>query len=187
MGLSGRRRGKPTIADFASMLMQGLRKAGVHSEMQFDPEGARIIKGVEREGTVTINLTNLYATYLAKPPKERAKYLRTCVRTALVQEIEPPEDFKAARPNLRVRLYSRARLEFQRLHNQITGGGDGPDAPCVPLGGHLVAIPAYDWPESTQMVSAENLERWGVTIYEALEAGKANLSSSQNRRSSLLG
>jgi hypothetical protein len=34
----------PTIADFASMMMQGIRRAGDRTEMQFDSVGARIIK-----------------------------------------------------------------------------------------------------------------------------------------------
>jgi hypothetical protein len=77
---------------------------------------------------------------------------------------------------LRVKRYSRATLEFQRLQNQIKGAGDGPYPPFVPLGEHLVAIPASDWPESTQTVSDDHLAGWGVTVFEALKVGKANLA-----------
>ena len=178
----------PTIADFAWMMIEGMTKAGDHSEKRFDPDAAAILKTEGGQPAGTVNLPNRYATYLAKPRNERADYLRICVRTALSQEKPLPDDFEAARPDLRVKIYSRAAFGFLRLRSQIDGAFNGPFPLSVPVGGHLVAIPAYDWPESTQAVSAENLERWGVTIDEALSAGKTNLTTtmqicSEDRRS----
>lgn len=50
--------------------------------------------------------------------------------------------------------------------------------PSQPIGEHLLACLAYDWPESVQSINADNLRDWGVTVYEALEAALENLDSS---------
>jgi hypothetical protein len=88
----------------------------------------------------------------------------------------PPEDFEAARPDLRVKIWSRAGVEAQRLKAQLDGMGKDLEISGVPLGEHLIASLAYAWPESTQSIPPETLQGWGVTLYEAMEAGKHNLA-----------
>ena len=92
---------------------------------------------------------------------------------------ELPADFAEARSNLRPKLWSRAITEHMRLQRLYTEEPqDGLDLPCQPIGEHLLACLAYDWPESVQSINQENLEQWGVTVYEALEAAKENLEQS---------
>lgn len=102
-----------------------------------------------------------------------------CVRVALSSDRQPPADFGEARPNLRSRLWSRAGLEQLRLRNLYTESDKGGlDLPCQPIGEHLLACLAYDWPESVQSVNQETLQEWGVTTYEALESALENLERS---------
>ena len=124
----------------------------------------------------TTNLSSMYPVYMEKPRSERVAYLRINGRTALTTARELPEDFEAARPDLRVKLWSRSIFENQRLKARLDGMGEGFDIPHMPVGEHLVACIAYDWPDSTQSVSSETLRGWSVTIFESLEAGKANLA-----------
>ena len=176
MGLFDRLRGRPTQADFAARLILALRKAGETCVLRYDPAEARIVR-LDGGNTVgVINLVNMYGTYLAKPRPERAAYLRVCVRGAMTYARELPDDFESARPDLRPKIWSRSGIEKQRLRGRLDGMGGGPDLPSVPLGDHLLACIAYDWPDSTQSVSGADLEGWGVSVYEALEAARENLA-----------
>jgi hypothetical protein len=47
--------------------------------------------------------------------------------------------------------------------------------PTEPVGEHLLAMLVYDWPETVQSISAENLTGWGVMLYEAMEVARQNL------------
>ena len=65
-------------------------------------------------------------------------------------------------------LHSRkSRFNVISASTQTTDGVD--------LSGCKTAV-AFDWPEATQSVNDGDLERWGVTLHEALEAGRANLA-----------
>jgi hypothetical protein len=58
-------------------------------------------------------------------------------------------------------------------------GVQNPDKPFeVPhqiIGEHLCAILAYDLPTSMATINDEQLEKWGVTFYEAMEVARQNL------------
>ena len=74
---------------------------------------------------------------------------------------------------------NRLGLEETRLRRLYTESNEGGlDLPSQPIGEHLLACLAYDWPESVQSINADNLRDWGVTVYEALEAALENLDSS---------
>ena len=92
---------------------------------------------------------------------------------------ELPADFAEARANLRPKLWSRSITEHLRLKRLYSGPPEGGlDLPCQPIGEHVLACLGYDWPESVQSINQENLEQWGVSVYEALEAAKQNLDES---------
>lgn len=176
MGFIDRLRGKPTRTDFASILIRALRKAGERCELRYDPVDARILRIEDGKTVGVINLANMYGTFLAKPRAEREAYLRVCVRGSMTYARELPDDFDAARPDLRPKIWTRSGIEKQRLRGRLDGMGSGPDLPAVPLGEHLLACVAYDWPESTQSISGNDLDGWGVTVYEALETARQNLA-----------
>ncbi len=67
-------------------------------------------------------------------------------------------------------------MEHLRLKSLYSDPPPGTlDLPCQPIGEHVLASLAYEGPESVQSIKQENLEQWGVTVYEALEAAKENL------------
>jgi hypothetical protein len=176
MGFFDRLRGQPTQADFAALLIRAIGKAGETRTLQYEPAEARILQLEDGRPVGVINLVNMYETYLKKPPAEREAYLRICVRSSLTYARELPDDFESARPDLRPKIWCRSGIEKQRLRARLDGMGDGPDLPCVPLGEHLLACLAYDWPDSTQSISVKDLEGWDVGVYEAMEAARQNLA-----------
>ncbi len=89
---------------------------------------------------------------------------------------ELPGDFDAASPDLRPRIRARGFFEQQRLLKLLDDpGGAALDAANEPIGEHLLTFLAYDWPDSVQSITAENLTDWGITFYEAMEVARRNL------------
>src|SRR5436309_1932929 len=115
MGLLDRHFGPPTPDRFAAQLIGALRAAGDTDELRYDAAEHRILRLRDGQPAGAINLDNMYRTYREKPRAERPDYLRTCVRAALTHRRELPEDFDAARPDLRPKLWVRASLEQTRL------------------------------------------------------------------------
>jgi hypothetical protein len=153
-----------------------MREAGETGELRYDAPERRILQIRDGEVAGVLNLGNLYSNYRQVPRARRPEYLRACVRTALARHRELPDEFEAARPDLRPRLWARATLEHQRLLKLLGDPGGGEiDAPSESIGEHLLALLAYDWPESVQSIAAENLEGWGATFYEAMEVARQNL------------
>ena len=176
MGLLDRVFGKPTVERFAADLVRGLKNAGDHAEYRYDPPQNRILRLVDGKAAGELNLANMFRTYAAAPRGRRADVLRSCVRMGLSHLRKLPEEFELARADLRPRLWLRATIENTRLRTRVEDPrGKGLDMPCVPVGEHLLAGLAYDWPDSVQSVGADDLERWGISLYEALETATANL------------
>ena len=173
--LLDRFRRRPTRDAFATALMRGLRTAGDTSELRYEPDVGRILRMLDGKASGVINLGNMFAIYSARPHAERADYLRNCVRSALTQFRELPDDFDSARPDLRPRIWSRLGLERARQEKRLDGGFDVAGLPSEPVGEHLVATLGYDWPESVQSINQANLDAWGVTFYEAMEVARDNL------------
>jgi hypothetical protein len=165
------------MARFAARLMRSIREAGETDELRFEPAENRIIQLRDGEPVGVINLANLYGNYRQMPRARRPELLRIFVRTAMARHKELPGDFDAASHDLRPRIWARWGLEQQRLRKRLDDpGGADLDAPHEPIGEHLQALLAYDWPDSVQSITAENLAGWGVTFYEAMEVARRNLT-----------
>jgi hypothetical protein len=172
--------GKPSLDSFAKQIMRGLRACGQTDELRYERAEGRIIQFRNGEEVRVINLGNMFQAHLALQRGERAEHMKRCVRVATrTNNPELSQDFAEARPNLRPKLWSRALMEHMRLEGLYSDPPSNPlDLPCQPIGEHLLACLGYDWPESVQSISQENLDKWGVTVYEALEAAKENLEES---------
>ena len=171
--------GKTSKDDFAKQIMRGIRDAGQPDELRYEPADFRIVQLRDGKEVGVVNLGNMFQQHLALERQDRAGHLKQCVSVAVRLNRELPANFDEARPNLRPKLWSRSITEHMRLQRLHTDEPqDGLDLPCQPIGEHLLACLAYDWPESVQSINHENLVQWGVTVYEALEAAKENLGQS---------
>jgi hypothetical protein len=154
--------GRPTLDRFAAELIQAMREAGETDELRYDASERRILQVREVQVAGVMNLGNMYSNYRRLPRSRRPEFLRVCVRRAMARHRELPDEFEAARPDLRPRLWARAGLEQERLRGRLGDPGGGPgEPPAEPIGEHLLALLAYDWPETVQSIAADNLEGWG--------------------------
>lgn len=174
------------FARFAARLIKAIRAAGEIDELRFDPAEGCIARLRDGEAVGVINLANMYGNYRRLPRARRGEYIRTCARMAMTHRRELPDDFESASHDLRPRIWTRAAIEQERLRNRMGDQGGGlADLPCEPIGEHLLACLAYDWPESVQSVTSENLAAWDVTTYEAMEVARRNLDEATSMYTSI--
>lgn len=177
MGLFDRFFGPPSQDQFAKALMTAIRAAGETAELSYEPAASRIVRTRDGEPAGEINLGNMYRTYAELPKKKRAEYLKVCVRGALATHRELPDDFDSARHDLRPRLFARCSIEAIRLRaEKEKKTPDALNLVTEPVGEHILSVLSYDWPEAVQTIHANQLDTWGVSAYEALEAAKMNLA-----------
>jgi hypothetical protein len=166
--------------------MRAIREAGETDELRYNPNAHSILRTRDGEVVSVLNLANMYGNYRKVPRARRAEYLRNCVRGAMASHRELPDDFEAARHDVRPRIWSRAGLEQERLRGLLSDKGPVlAELPGEPIGEHLMALLAYDWPEAVQSVAAERLTGWGVTLYEAMEVARQNLDEATSMYSSI--
>lgn len=168
--------GPPSRDKFARLVIDELRRVGGDRELNYDAEQFVI----ERGGEGFINLANLYHEYCQAPREQRVKVLDRFIRGCLgTTGFELPEDFDDVHPDLLPVIRSRFYLESVALQSRARGG----EAVAVPqqmIGDHLALSLVYDLPQAMRSIIQEDLDRWEVTFYEAVEAAKNNLEQMGN-------
>jgi hypothetical protein len=166
----------PSRDHFARLVMDQLRKAGSDDAMNYDADQFLI----ERGSAGFINLANLYHEYCQAPRNQRdrvlARFIRGCVGTS---GFELPEDFGDVHPDLLPVVRSRFYLESVALQ-ALARGGDVVAVPQQPVGDHLALSLVYDLPQAMRSIIQDDLDKWGVSFYEAVEAARANLEQMGN-------
>ena len=168
--------GPPSRDKFAQLVMAELRKVGSKSAMRYDPEQFLI----ERGGDGFINLANLYHEYCQASRGERSKVLERFIRGCLgTTGFELPEEFSDVHPDLLPVVRSRFYLESVALQSRARGG-TGVAVPQQPIGDHLALSLVYDLPQAMRSIIQEDLDKWEVSLYEAIEAARSNLEQMGN-------
>lgn len=168
--------GPPSRDKFAKLVMAQLRKVARGQELKYNREQYLIERGSEG----FINLANLYHEYCQTPRAERDKvldrFIRGCIGTTA---FELPEDFNDVHPDLLPVVRSRFYLESVALQSRARGG-EGVTVPQQMIGDHLSLSLVYDLPQAMRSIIQEDLDKWGVTFYEAVEAARRNLEQMGN-------
>lgn len=164
----------PNRREFAELLMERLRQAGDLREARFDEPEFRIFFTQDGQEAGIAYLSNLYKEFLQLPKEEREKWWKAAIRGALAYRKGIPDDYEDAKPDLRPAVRSRSHLEATRL-DAIIQGAEFPEVPYEPIGDHLACALVYDLPESIAFVNQEQLDRWEVSFYEAMEIARQNL------------
>ena len=120
-------------------------------------------------------LHNGFAEYCSVPKAERNKTVARFVRNWFVAEKSIPEDFQDASHDLLPAVRERAYFAMAELMMQLDGKVLG-EIPYHQLGDHLAIAIVYDLPEAMQTIGQERLDKWGVTLYEAMEVARENLA-----------
>lgn len=164
---------KPPSQDkFVRQVMERIRRAGEKKQIVYDREKFSL-SAVNGDGAVCF-LGNIYAEYIGAKPADRPEIVGKVARLWFSHMRPLPESFDDARPDLLPTVRSRSYFEFFALESEIDGRGRS-DLPYQIVGEHLAQGVVYDLPESMQVVRQEDLDGWGVTLYEALEAARENL------------
>jgi hypothetical protein len=166
----------PNRDQFAKIVMAELRKSGGQATLRYDPEQFLI----ERGSDGFINLANLYQEYCHAPrgqrPKVLDRFIRGCVRTT---GFELPEDFADVHPDLLPVVRSRFYLESVALQSRARGG-EGLTVPQQLIGDHLSLSLVYDLPQAMRSIIQDDLDKWEVSFYEAVESARHNLEQMGN-------
>ena len=173
MGLMDRFFGPPSRDKFANLVIEGLRRSGETREIVYDRE--QFCLRVDDEQGQTANLVNLYGEFCSAPREQREAVLKNTVRSWFLSRKEIPESYEDASYDLLPTIRSRSFIEFTIL--QLSAEGNrGPNWPYQIIGDHLALGLVYDLPQAMRSISQEDLDRWEVTFYEALEKGRENLA-----------
>ena len=179
MGIFDKLLGKPSRDKFAQWFIAALKAAGDTSDCAYDNESFRLTMSDNGEVRGHLNLHNLYDEFCGVPRADRKQCLRSLVRGALSHWKQIPDDFEDASYDLRPKIWTRASFEKLKLQQQLDGNSEADDWPIEPLGDHLVVALAYDLPEAVRSISQEDLDRWGVSHYEAMEVARRNLEAAE--------
>jgi uncharacterized protein YtpQ (UPF0354 family) len=165
--------GPPSRDKFANLVLDGLRRAGEQREIVYDRE--QFCLRVEGDHGQTANLVNLYREFCSVPREQREMVIRTTVRSWFLSGKDLPEAYEDACYDLLPTIRSRAFIEFTLL--QLSNDGNRlPNWPYQIIGEHLALGLVYDLPQAMRSISQEDLDRWEVSFYEALEKARDNLA-----------
>lgn len=165
--------GPPSKTQYAKSFMSELRRAGRSDVPTYDDENFRLKFASGEE----LNLSNMYQEYCQVPRKDQSAHLRRIVQGIVASHDELPELFDEARGNLRPKIWLRSTMTNLELQCRLQGK-DAFDSPNYPLGTHLVSAVVYDLPTTMRSLTSDDLEKWGVSYYEAMEAACDNLRES---------
>jgi len=176
MKLLRRLLGRPSEDDFAEIMTGVLRRKGFEGPLKYIKEDFRL----DSEGNRVEHfwLRNAYAEYLRASRKERGKVLDAFSGT-LFEENETPDTFGEARPMLLPRIRQRGFYEISSLQMTLAKGqNDGVSPVQFPyrvFSEFLALGLAIDFPNTIKEGGIDQLEKWGVTLDQALEAATDNL------------
>ena len=158
--------------EFAQLVMARLRETGMTGEISYDPEEFQI--SVAGKITSTLFLGNAYREYSSLAPEDRSNSLRRFVRGWLDAHKPTPDEYADIRPDILPAVRSRNFFESARLRMVISDDEDT-YLQYQTIGDDLGLGLVYDMPDSMKPISNKELEIWGVTFYEALEAARENI------------
>ena len=173
MGILDMFSSKPPSRDkFARMIMDGVRQAGETGDIVYDRDQFRL--SVNGESGTRLFLDNAYQEYCAAAKKDRLLLLKRFCRSWFLTSKEMPGEYEDAKPDLLPAVRARSYYENASLH-MLAEGKSGASWPQQIVGEHLAVTLVYDLPEAMRSVNQEDLDGWGVTFYEAMEAARENL------------
>lgn len=161
---------KPSLKKFAQALMAHAQHSSFAHPMHFDADRARILTGAN--GDQIVNLANLYKQYRDAARADRPRVLEMCM--AILRDTSLPQRFEEVRAKLLPAVRARSYAESVRLSARLAGTAL-PGTSAAALGDDVVTVIAVDDADSMSIVTAAQLDTWGVSFDEALDAALDNL------------
>jgi hypothetical protein len=165
--------GPPTREKFAQLMLNAMRKADPANKYELHSEEFYIhIVGTDGKGF----LHNLYIEYNQLDSKDRGKFIQDMARMLVgIRDPKTPETLEEVRDHLMPKVWSNWLGESLKLRARLDGK-KGYDSPSCEMGDHLAGGIVLDSKNAMQSVGAEDLEKWGINFYEAMEIAKENLA-----------
>ena len=174
-----KRRAPPSQKEFASLVVDRLREAGVPGDIVYDPDKFQVTVASEGNGkTAVLHLGNGYRDYCSISEEDRPEALRRYLGAILDAYKTTPEDFADVQSNLLPAVRARSYYELSRLETVI-GGNDTAYWPYQLVGDDLGLGLVYDLPNTMRSIINTELEGWGITLDEGLAVARQNLSQLQ--------
>jgi len=167
--------GKPTMKKFAAELQKAIQTV-TGETFEYDAANSRLSMPGQ-EDSASVNLVNIFAEHCQLDKQDRPANILRLASLFDTTTHELPDDFAEAQQNLRPKIWNRSTFAMMELKSQLTGE-EMHDIPLYPLGSHLYTSLVYDTPDSMRSLSNEDLERWGVSYFEAMEHACRNLEES---------
>jgi hypothetical protein len=168
MGMLSRFFGPPSKDRFARLVAHRLRRAGLVGQLNYQ----RSEFSLRRPDGAVYYLGNAYAEYCRVEKVLRDNVLHAFVQGWASGRHGVPDDFEDVKHDLLPALRARTYIEVSIARLMADG------VPAIPyeiVADSLCATLVYDLPKSMATISEDQLEKWGVSLYEAMEIAKANL------------
>ena len=146
--------------------------AGATCDIVYDPERFSLSQA-DKDGTVMF-LANAYQEYCSASESIRPKIIQRFVRSWFIGAIELPESFDDLHPDLLPVVRTPTISTWPTLKQQRA-----PYCPIKFWASTWTGL-VYDLPQAMRPITQENLDGWGVTFYEAMEAAHHNLTQLQH-------
>jgi hypothetical protein len=173
---------RPATRDrFAKLMEREVRRAGGDREIVYDAATFRLTVG-GKDG-LKMFLGNAYADYLAASYRGRAQVIRNYAGSAINTLTRVGEDltYAEARGSLLPRVRERFYHEALCMQSLFEGEEKPLSFPTRPLAEGLTVELVLDHPDSVQILSNTQLEKWGVSFEDALVVAKDNLWKLSNK------
>lgn len=161
-------------ADYAKLLIAELEAhpgSGSATKFTYDPQ-----KSLVTDGNAQIATTNLYAEYVKLPPEQRAGALRQVAASFTSSHEEDTDTLAKVRgqllPAVRAGMYFDYALQMKATDKPLTD-----TAVFVPLGELTGAGVAIDRDASMLIATKKQLEKWQLSLDQAMEIAVANLAA----------
>lgn len=159
----------PSKDDFAHLVLDGIRKAGATADIIYEPKPFCLSLG-DKDGPMLF-LANAYQEYCSAPESVRPEVLQKWVRGWFMGATKLPEAFDDLHPDLLPVVRARSYFDLARVNKS-----EGAVLPHQVLGEHFGIGLVYDLPQAMRSITQDNLDDWGVSFYEALDAARHNLT-----------
>jgi hypothetical protein len=172
MGLWQKLFGPPDKDGFAQKMIKLLRESGEDRPLEYDSEEFLLRLGESHQ----IFLGNVYDEYLAEPRAGRKELLARFVRVAHSADRDHEMSFAEAKGRLLPRVRERFYHESIRLNALKSSEKDGEFKPFPTrlLNDHLTVELVIDLPDKVGVMSAMQLDDWGVSFDDAIAIGREN-------------
>lgn len=175
MGLFEKFFGPPSREKFARRFLEELQTCGYEGDLEYDAENYCLREGSGGKKVSAFNLSNFYLEHCKLSRSQRKKHIRHSVVACLSARQELPDEYEHARPDLRLKLWSRAAIAKLELQQEIDRVEKGIDFVLDYVGMHLCMSVVLDYPNSVRTINRETIENWGVPVYQAIEDARQNL------------